>query len=180
MKKSLLALSAGVILSTAGTSAFATTGNIIFQGSITDVTCPIVISPPGGGAGTTIDMGALPKSAFGGGTGVDVNQKRFELIVPDKAGCASLGDEVHVTFSGPANGTDGNYFAVTGANPAPGVALGLKDWSDAVVAPGSASTPQPLQATGETRLPFTAYYRSVGPVDAGDASANINFTVATP
>ncbi|AXQ49105.1 fimbrial protein [Pseudomonas sp. SAR267] len=180
MKKSLLALSAGVILSTAGTSAFANTGNIIFQGSITDVTCPIVISPPGGGAGTTIDMGALPKAAFGGNVGVDVNQKRFELIVPDKSECASLGDEVHVTFSGTADGTDNNYFAVTGASPAPGVALGLKDWSDTLVAPGSPSTPQPLQASGETRLPFTAYYRSVATVGAGNASANLNFTVETP
>ncbi|MDU9405531.1 fimbrial protein [Pseudomonas sp. zfem004] len=176
MKKSLLALSAGLVFSVAGTSAFAT--NIMFQGKITAATCPIEVSPPGGGVGNAVPMGEVAASAFSA-AGQEYNRTNFELVVPDDANCMATTNKAKVTFSGDAD-TAGDYFAVTNTSDgARGVVIAMRDVKGKLIKPGAESDEFDLNVGAETRLRFSATYRStVAAVTAGAANADVAFTVA--
>lgn len=178
MKKSLLALSAGLVFSVAGTSAFANTGTILFQGKITAATCPIEVSPPGGGVGNAVPLGEVAATQFTA-VGQEYNRTHFELVVRDGAACGFSSDTANVTFSGAADAS-GDYFAVTPTSDgARGVAIALRDELGNSLAPGAASNDFDLNDTGETRVRFSATYRSTtATVTAGAANADVGFTVA--
>lgn len=178
MKKSLLALSAGLVFSVAGTSAFANTGTIMFQGKITAATCPIEVSPPGGGVGNAVPLGEVAASTFTA-VGQEYNRTNFELIVPDNANCTATNNKATVTFTGSADATS-NYFTVTPTSDgAQNVVIALRDGLGNLIAPGAESNEFDLNTGAETRLRFSATYRSTAAtVSAGAANADVGFTVA--
>ncbi|MFJ4443659.1 fimbrial protein [Pseudomonas sp. NPDC089422] len=178
MKKSVVALSLGLLTLTAGTSAFANTGTLDFEGRITAGGCPIEIVNPGDGSvGSTIRLGDLPASQFKS-VGEEYVGKRFELVIRDGAACGLADNTATVKFAGTADPT-GDYFAVTPTSDgAKGVAISLRDQNNKGVKPNSVTDAFDLNNTGETRLPFDAYYRSTAAtVTAGAASATVSFVL---
>lgn len=180
MKKHLLALSLGLTSVLIGTSAFANTGTINFEGKITSSTCPIeVVNPEDGQVGNLVKMGSIEATRFTA-IGQEYSGKSFALRVGG-AGCNLDPDNntATVTFNGTAD-TTGDYFAVTPtADGAKGVVIVLKDKSGAPVAPGAASAEYDLNDNGTTDMIFNAYYRSTSAtVSAGTASADVQFIVA--
>lgn len=180
MKKSLLVLSLGLAAGLAGTSAFANTGTINFEGRITSSTCPIeVVNPEDGSIGNQVKMGSIDASRFTG-SGQEYSGKSFALRVTGGPGCnVTAGSTANVTFNGTAD-PSGSYFAVTPtADGAKGVAIVLKDKSGTSIAPGAASADYDLNDSGPTDMVFNAYYRSIAiPVEPGAASADVQFVVA--
>ncbi|VVO42893.1 fimbrial protein [Pseudomonas fluorescens] len=180
MKKSLLALSLGLAAGLAGTSVFANTGTINFEGMITSSTCPIeVVNPEDGSIGNQVKMGSVDASRFTA-VGQEYTGKSFALRVSGAPGCGvTPSSTAKVTFNGTADPT-GNYFAVTPtADGAKGVVIALRDKSAASIAPGSASVDYDLNDSGSTDMVFNAYYRSTAlTVTAGAASADVQFIVA--
>ncbi|WP_338523177.1 fimbrial protein [Pseudomonas batumici] len=180
MQRTLLALA----LSLAGTSAFATTGTINFEGKITSSTCPIeVVNPEDGAIGNQVKMGSVDAGRFTA-PGQELKGKSFVLRVKDSSGCGSSTDEAVVTFNGTAD-PSGKYFSVgpdSDSSVAKGVAISIRDKSGNSIDPGSDSVPYDLNVTGPTDMLFNAYYRRIaaagGTVEAGTASADVQFVVA--
>lgn len=179
MKKSLLALALGLVASTIGTSAFANTGTINFEGKITASTCPIdVVNPEDGSIGNQVKMGSFESSRFNA-IGDEHGGKSFALRVSDAAGCGiTATSTAKVTFNGTADPT-GSYFAVSPtADGARNVVIVLKDKNNLPLAPGTASDDYDLNDVGPTDIRFNAYYRSTAAlVTAGVASADVQFVV---
>lgn len=178
MKKALLTLSMGLAISLAGTSAFASTGTINFEGMITSSTCPIdVINPGDGSAGNLVKMVGVDVSRFTE-IGQEYGGKIFDLRVHGGTGCAldpNNPNVATVTFSGRPDPSN-NYFAVSEAQ---GVAIALRDDGNKLLTPGSESDEYPIKADTYTDLRFYATYRSIlASVTAGAASADIQFSVA--
>jgi len=174
VKKSLLALSLGLAAGLTGTSAFANTGNILFEGRITTSTCPIqIINPEDQQSGNHVNMGTVDASHFGA-IGSELPGKGFILRINGTT-CPIVKDDVaKVTFTGaPA----GNFFAVKPGG-ASGVAIALKDITTNNLAPGAASADYPLIPGVINDMRFDALYRKTeATVTAGAASADIQFVV---
>lgn len=180
MKKHLFKLSLGLAAALAGTSAFANTGTINFEGRITAGTCPIdVINPGDGTAGSVVNMGTVPAVAFTA-AGQEKNGHPFALRVVDPGQCGLTGtdDFAKVTFNGTPDAS-GDYFAVgNGPDTATGVAIVIKDKAGPVK-PGAESAEYDLHPTLPTDMNFNAYYRSTAAtVTPGAASASVQFVVA--
>ncbi|MDQ0127227.1 type 1 fimbria pilin [Pseudomonas lini] len=178
MKKSLLALSLGLAASLAGTSAFANTGTINFEGMITSSTCRVdVINPGDGSPGNLVKMVGVDAKDFTA-VGQELGGKSFDLRIYGGTDCVLDPDNPNVatvTFSGRPDAST-NYFAVSEAE---GVAIALRDEADNLLAPGTESDEYPLNADRYTDLRFFAKYRSTAAsVIAGAASADIRFSVA--
>jgi type 1 fimbria pilin len=184
MKKSLLALSLGLAASLAATSAFANTGVINFEGTITSGTCPVdVINPGTGDSGNLVRMAGVAANTFTR-VGEEYGGKSFVLRVKGGVGCVlqpfPAVNVAKVTFSGAPAGTNGEYFNVTrGTGDAQGIAIAIRDSSGNLISNGVQSAEYGLNADRETDLYFNATYRSlVIPVVAGTASADVRFDVA--
>lgn len=185
MKKSVLAMSLGLLAAMAGTSAIAdtSTGQINFTGNINANTCPIDPIDPGTGAPGPINLGDVAAVDFGGVADTEVGGREFALRVKDGAVCGFAdGDTATVTFTSThgSAGTDGKYYGIqTGG--ASGVALMIKDNEETHIDSGTPSKAYPLNATGETRMIFHTKYRSTSStVTAGPVIANINFVATYP
>jgi len=177
MKKSIATLSLGLLAGLAGNAAFASTGSIKFEGTITPETCPIEIVNPGDGAvDDRVGMGDIPVGRFTGAN-MEVRGASFDIRVPDKAICGITEDNAYVQFDGAA---DGNYFRIdTDSGAARNVAIVIKDATDTSITPGGTSADYRLNAAGPTNLRFDAYYRSTtSTVIPGRASATVQYTVA--
>jgi len=175
-----LHLSMGIALSLFGTSVFATTGTINFEGKITSSTCPIEIVNPGDGSiGNLVKMVDVEASRY---TAVDQDRggKPFSLRLTPDSGCGLAvppdTNTATVTFSGLA---DGDHFAIrSSADAAQGVAIVIKDKTGSSVKNGDASAEYALSSTDPTDMQFEAFYRSTAAnVKAGVASADIAFVV---
>ncbi|WP_460123378.1 fimbrial protein [Pseudomonas sp. S2_C03] len=180
MKKQLIALSLGLSAALAGTSAFANSGVINFEGRITSATCPIeIVNPEDGSIGNQVKMGTIEASRFTA-IGQEFKGKSFGLRVTAGAGCGfNPADNVaKVVFNGNAD-SSGDYFAVTPTSDgAKNVVISLHDISGPLK-PGTESAEYALNDTGSTDMIFNAYYRSTAAtVTAGTASADIQFIVA--
>jgi major type 1 subunit fimbrin (pilin)/fimbrial protein len=179
LKKTLLVLSLGLAAGVAGTSAFANTGTINFEGRITASTCPIeIVNPADGSIGNQVKMGNVEASRFTA-VGQEHGGKSFALRVPDNSGCnITPTSKASVTFNGTAD-PSGNYFALTPtADAAKGAVIALKDRTGIPLVPGSSSADYDLNDSGSTDLPFYATYRSTAlVVTAGMASADVQFVV---
>lgn len=180
MKKTLLALSIGLTASLLGTSAFANTGTVKFEGKVTSSTCPIqIVNPDDGSVGDHVQMGSVDASRFTA-AGQEHGGKRFALRVSGGAGCSiTPGSVANTTFTGTPDAS-GDYFQITpGADGARGVSISLRDQNGAAIAPGSSSADYDLNVDAPTDMNFYAYYRSTATaVTAGVASADIHFVVA--
>ncbi|MCD5983838.1 MULTISPECIES: fimbrial protein [Pseudomonas] len=181
MKTTLPAFALALAAALTGTSAFANTGTINFEGQITSSTCPIeVVNPGDGSVGNLVKMGSIEASRFTK-VGQEYSGKRFALRLNDTGDCGLTGtdDVATVTFNGTAD-TSGDYFAVTPtADGATGVAIVIKDHTGKSIEPGGTSAAYPLIADGITDMIFNAYYRSTATaITAGAASADVQFVVA--
>jgi type 1 fimbria pilin len=179
MKKHLLALSLGLSAAVAGTSVYANTGTIHFEGQIKNSTCPIeIINPEDNSPGNQVKMGTIEASRF---TGIDQEYrgKSFALRVDGIKCGVKAGDTATVTFNGTPHLPGGDYFQVTPTDDgAEGVAISLRDESGASIKPGTNSTSYDLLVGADTDMVFNAYYRSVASaVTAGVASADVPFVV---
>ncbi|MDG9885528.1 fimbrial protein [Pseudomonas putida CSV86] len=180
MKRTLLA--AALLL--AGTSAFATTGTINFNGKINGSTCPIeIVNPDSGAVGNLVQMGA-PRVADFPNLGAEAGGRSFSMRVPGGAACGIDPDNPNtatVTFTGVQGGAgaDGSLYAIkTVGGAATGVAVALKDRSGNPVKNGEASAAYPLNVTGATEMFFTAVYKSTAAtVTPGAADADVSFVV---
>lgn len=125
-------------------------------------------------------MGSVEASRFTS-AGQEQSGKSFALRVNDNGSCGLTGASpvATVTFNGLAD-SSGSYFGVTPtADGAKNIAIVIKDHSGASIAPGTESAPYPLVVAGTTDMIFNAYYRSTAvPVEAGIASASVQFIVA--
>ncbi len=179
MKQSLLALS----LLLAGTSAFATTGTINFNGQINGSTCAVeVVNPESGAVGNLVQMGA-PLVADFGAVGSEAGGRSFALRVSGQCGLdPESPNYAAVTFTGVQGGAgaDNSLFAIKGGTgTAKGVGVVLKDNTGTQVKNGDASAQYPLNGTGASNLFFTAAYRStLAAVTAGAADADVAFVVS--
>lgn len=171
----------GLTLGLFGSSAFATSGNIDFEGMITSSTCPIEIVNPGDGTiGNLVNMVDVEASRF-----TAVNQDRggktFSLRLSPDAGCAldpTNPNTATVTFRGLVDLTGDHYAIKDSGDPAKGVVIVIKNKLGEIVKNGVESSPFDLSATSKTDMEFEAFYRSSSlPVSAGTASANIGFVV---
>jgi major type 1 subunit fimbrin (pilin)/fimbrial protein len=179
LKKSLLALSLGLAAGVAGTSAFANTGTINFEGQITSGSCPIeVVNPADNSIGNQVKMGSVAASRFTA-TGQEHGGKSFALRVPDNSGCnITANSKASVKFNGTPD-PSGSYFALTPTpDAAKDVVIALKDRSGTPLVPGTSSPDYDLNDSGPTDLLFYATYRSTATtVTAGRASADVQFVV---
>ncbi|AKT31407.1 fimbrial protein [Pseudomonas syringae pv. actinidiae] len=181
MNKMLSALGLALVTTLTGTAVSANTGTINFEGQITSSTCPIeVVNPGDGSVGNLVKMGSVEASRFTS-AGQEQSGKSFALRVNDNGSCGLTGASpvATVTFNGLAD-SSGSYFGVTPtADGAKNIAIVIKDHSGASIAPGTESAPYPLVVAGTTDMIFNAYYRSTAvPVEAGIASASVQFIVA--
>jgi type 1 fimbria pilin len=177
VKKSLLALSLGLAASLAGASAYANTGNILFEGKITASTCPIqIVNPDDDAIGNHVNMGTVDVSSFTA-IGDEMPGKGFVMRIRGDGGCTiTPGQKATVTFNGSQAGTD-PYFALRPAG-ATGVAISLKENGGVNLAPGVASSEYPLTVGAANDIRFDAFYRkTAATVTAGSASADILFVV---
>ena len=180
MKRTFLA--AALLL--AGTSAFANTGTINFNGKINGSTCPIeIVNPDSGAVGNLVQMGA-PRVADFPNLGAEAGGRSFSMRVPGGAACGidpENPNTASVTFTGVQGGAgaDGSLYAIkTVGGAATGVAVALKDRSGNPVKNGEASAAYPLNAVGATEMFFTAVYKSTAPaVTPGAADADVSFVV---
>lgn len=181
MKNTLVALSLGLGAALAGTSAFANTGTINFEGKITASTCPIeVINPGDGSVGSVVKMGSVDASRFQT-VGDEHAGKSFALRLTDNGNCGLVGNDVaKVTFNGRTDTVTGQYFGlIPGSSSAQGVAISIRDKSGNSIAPGSESVEYDLIQNGTTDMLFDAFYRSIASsVTAGAASTDVQFIVA--
>ncbi|OUM07093.1 pilus assembly protein [Pseudomonas syringae] len=181
MKTTLSALGLALATALTGTAVSANTGTINFEGLITSSTCPIeVVNPGDGTVGNLVKMGSVEASRFDA-IGQEYSGKSFALRVNDNGSCGltDTDNTATVTFNGTADDS-GSYFGVTPTEDgAKGVAIVIKDYTGASIAPGTESAPYPLIKGEVTSLVFNAYYRSTtSAVTAGAASADIQFVVA--
>lgn len=185
MNSTVLAAALGLMTALAGTSAFAATssGQINFTGNINANTCPIEPIDPGSGAPGPLPLGDVAALDFGGAAGTEAGGREFALRVKDGAACGfQAGDTATVTFTSTHGsvGTDGKYYGIQ-AGGASGVALTIKDNDNLPIDSGTDSKAYPLNPTGETRMMFTAKYRSISAtVTPGPVIANINFVATYP
>ncbi|GAB7529477.1 fimbrial protein [Pseudomonas sp. 3A(2025)] len=181
MIKNIHALTLGLAAALGGTSAFANTGTINFEGQITSSTCPIEVVNPGDGAiGGLVKMGSIDVTRFTA-IGTELSGKSFALRVTDNGYCGLTGanSAAKVTFNGLSD-ISNKYFAITPtADGATGVAIVIKDKTGVSLDPGSQSAAYDLIENGTTDMIFNAYYRSLtASVGAGTASADVQFVVA--
>lgn len=181
MKKQLFTLAFGIVTATAGTSVFANTGTINFEGKIIASTCPIEVVNPGDGTiGNLVKMGTIESSRFTA-IGQEYNGKSFALRVSDPGNCSlnEDGNVAKVTFNGTADNT-GKYFAVSPTSDgARGVSIVIRDRTGASIDPGTQSATYDIDPEAPTDMVFNAYYRSIAAaVTPGAASADVQFIVA--
>jgi len=176
MKKSVIAVTIGLLSGLIGSSAFAS--SVFFEGRITPETCPIeIVNPEDGSVDNRLAMGEVPQGHFTA-AGKEVNGPTFAVRIPDKASCNITEDQANVTFEGDPDGS-GNYFAVAPVvGAAKGVSIVIRDITNASIAPGGKSTDYDLNSTGATDLKFrAAYISTAATVTAGPASAHVRYTV---
>ncbi|MHA7114863.1 fimbrial protein [Pseudomonas promysalinigenes] len=176
MKKALsaLALTAGVFSS----AAFANTGQINFQGTVTSGTCSIeIIDPRTGLPLTRIDLGNVPSTYFKN-VNDELGMRSFVMRVTPGAGCdTSATSTGNVTFTsgygstGPAN----NLYALEPGSVGE-LGLAIKDKNNQLIAYGTESINYDLDDTDPTDMLFSAAYRATKiPVTAGTANTSVNF-----
>jgi len=179
MKKfALKGLTLALVLAGASQAAMAADGEINFIGSVTDNTCPVVVSDLNGSAGAgDVGLGSVPATSLAsagqvGGGGA------FTLTIDTTApGCSVTGKKAVVKFlslSGNA-GASGQWIGLTpDAGVATNVAVQIKDATGKDVQLGLESSPY-LDLTQPLR--FTANYIATGAATAGPANAKAAFTV---
>ncbi|PVZ16416.1 MULTISPECIES: fimbrial protein [unclassified Pseudomonas] len=177
MKKTLLALP----LLAFGLPAFANTGLIQFTGQVVAGSCPIEIRDPAGATGGAVDMGQALVGDFNA-AGIKKNHTPFTISVTDASQCpgwdgnGGASNVGVITLTGTSgSASNGDLFALKpGAGTASNLALGITDYTGAVVKHGDDSAPYPLNDGMPTDMAFTAYYESLAAnVTAGDANVDV-------
>ncbi|MFJ2279552.1 fimbrial protein [Pseudomonas sp. NPDC087803] len=177
-KFALKSLVAAVVLAAGSQAAMAADGEINFVGTVTDNTCPVVVTDLNGSAGAgDVGLGNVPKTALAN-VGDVAGGGAFTLTIDtNAAGCSVTGKSATVKFlslSGNA-GSSGQWIGITpDAGAATNVAVQIKDATGKDVQLGLESAPY-LDLTQPLR--FTANYIATGVATSGPANAKAAFTV---
>ncbi|AMW83714.1 fimbrial protein [Pseudomonas yamanorum] len=177
-KFALKGLFAAVILAAGSQAAMAADGEINFVGSVTDNTCPVVVTDLNGSVGAgDVGLGDVPATSLAT-VGAVAGGGAFSLTIDTNApGCSVTGKSAVVKFlslSGTA-GASGQWIGITpDAGHATNVAVQIKDATDRDVQLGLESAPY-LDLTQPLR--FTANYIATGIATSGPANAKAAFTV---
>ena len=177
-KFALKGLVAALVLAAGSQAAMAADGEINFVGSVTDNTCPVVVSDLNGSAGAgDVSLGSVPASSLAT-AGAVAGGGAFTLTIDTTApGCSVTGKKAVVKFlslSGTA-GASGQWIGITpDAGHASNVAVQIKDKDGNDVQLGLGSAPY-LDLTQPLR--FTANYIATGTATSGPANAKAAFTV---
>jgi len=172
MKKNLitLAFTAAAIISSA--SAFATGGQVNFQGEIIDTGCDVVNTPS---SPLIVNLGSVAKSEFAA-SGDTSAATGFTLKLTN---CPATVSTAKIKFDGTAFNGDNSVLKLTqDSGVATGVGIQISDVAD-VLPLFQDSTAYALQSGSvENELNFTARYISVSDtVTAGPANSSANFSV---
>ncbi|KIY39753.1 hypothetical protein TZ03_15540 [Pseudomonas sp. 10-1B] len=176
MKRTLIALAMGL----SSTAAFANTGKIYFQGTITPGgTCPIELVEPGTGGAILprVVVGSYHPSYFDT-IGKQTRHIPFALRVTPGNGCTiNPGEEGYVTFTALYGPEGTNLYSLRPAG-ARGLALAIQDKSLTNLAPEQESAAYALDDTKPTDMLFYAMYQSTAAtVTEGDAASEVTFLV---
>jgi major type 1 subunit fimbrin (pilin) len=164
-------------------SAFASTGEIKFTGSISNVTCSVSGGTPGtDDPNFTVDIG--PVSAADLDTVGDIAGVIGFRVYIGKAGEATCpdGTKVWATFENGAtvDPTTGALVVTPGTGSATGVQIRLFDKLNAPIDILGNSQNEGVKETVEDNqaiLVYAAGYQAVGPVAAGKADSSVIYTV---
>jgi len=180
MKNSLFILPLGLALGLVATSAFATTGTINFAGRISSATCPIeIVNPESGAVSNLVPLGTVDSGHFSG-VDSEVGGRGFQMRLTPGSTCVMDPTKLNatVTFTS-VQGANGDYYGIkNGAGAASGVAMAIRDKTNQLVKPGTASSVYPLSETDPSLMYFTALYVATSTtITPGPAEADVNFRV---
>ncbi|WP_226502516.1 fimbrial protein [Pseudomonas sp. MWU16-30317] len=187
MKKLLMAAPVALAMAmTAGTAAAAESGSgtIYFTGEIKAGTCAIDVTTPGSPAGNRIFLGQATPADFGA-AGTEVNNTKFALVVDPANGCSVNDGVAKVNFASNDGAHPGNpQLHALRAGTAQGVGIAIRDASTKlIIAHGADSKDFTTVKDQPLVMDFTAGYMSTvasANIVAGDAYADVNFTVTLP
>jgi type 1 fimbria pilin len=174
-----LALAAGT-----ATAAGSGSGTINFQGAIKAGTCSVEVEQPGSEAGKPIYLGQAMAVDFGS-VGTEVNTQSFSLRVDPSAGCTIEAGVAKVNFASQdgAHAVDSKLHGLR-AGSAQGIGIAIRDKrTNTVIAHGADSADFTVVPGQPVLMEFSAGYMSAvasNAITAGDAYADVNFTVTLP
>ncbi len=182
MKLRVLPLALAAALGMTGTQAFAVegSGEVRFEGTITDVGCPIEVVNPGTGApNAPINLGDKIHKGLFKTAGDTAGYGAFSLRITPGQGCdVQPGDTIKITFKGANGGAARDTFAL---EPGGATNLGLAMFHGpnlTRVVHDTALTAIPLNETAPTDIPFTVNYESLAAaVTVGRANARVGFVI---
>lgn len=162
-----LAMSCG--MASAVTSV--TGGTIKFTGSVVNAACAVSAAS----SELTVNMGQVRLASFTG-LGAEASKTRFNIELLD---CdTAISQTATIKFQATASANSQAFDAGIGAGKATGIGLQIRDQNNIIVAPNTGVSTQTQLIPGRNILPFSVSYISVlAAVEAGDASANIDFVV---
>jgi type 1 fimbria pilin len=167
--RSTWSLGAAFVLLPTMLSATATV-NVSFQGSFVTPTCSFSVN-----GGNNTNIGSYPNTYF------NTNASTPTVSIPIVAtGCTSGINTIHLTFSGAADASNNQLFAVNGASGVKGVAIELLYNAQAArIAPGATVNWISVNPSQNNTWNFWAhFYKTTGAVAAGTINVpiTINFT----
>ncbi|MEB4675820.1 fimbrial protein [Enterobacteriaceae bacterium G50] len=150
-------------------------GRVSFHGAVVNATCAVAAESQD----QIIYMGQVRSNQLHA-PGSWSNTTPFRIILND---CTdSNGELVAVMFNGATDANDPRIFSVgTSAGSAKGVGIGIFDFRDEVVIPGSRPIRYSTLQNGQTVLNFSAKYCATDTqIVPGDASSQVLFNVFYP
>ncbi|WP_407309204.1 fimbrial protein [Pseudomonas sp. nanlin1] len=184
MKVRMLPLALAAALGVTGPSAFAAvngSGEVRFEGTITDTGCPIeIVNPSLGSPNAPIQLGDDINKKLFKAAGDTAGFGEFALRINPGADCVvNPGDEIQITFQGAYGATTRNNFSLE-PNGATGLGLALHyKTTGAQVKHNVPLTDIAVSNTAPTVIPFTVNYEAEGAaVTVGRANSKITFVVA--
>ncbi|MQB15124.1 type-1 fimbrial protein subunit A [Pseudomonas lactis] len=175
MNKGISAFCGAALAMSCGIASAAVTpvtgGTIKFTGSVVNAACAVSAAS----SQLTVNMGQVRLASFTG-QGVEASRTPFtiELLDCDTA----ISQTASIKFQATASSNPQAFDAGMGSGRAQGIGLQIRDQNGVVVTPNTGISAQTQLIPGRNILPFQVNYISlVAAVEAGDASANIDFVV---
>lgn len=173
-----IALTIALIISAPGViypSFAAQEGRVNFYGSVVSATCVVAAESQD----QVIYMGQVRSNQLLT-PGKWSNTTPFRIVLDDCINSTS--EHVAIMFNGTTDARDPHVFSIdVGGDSAKGVGIGIFDFRDEIVVPGSRPVHYSSLQNGQSILSFSAKYRATDTqVVAGNASAQILFNVFYP
>lgn len=150
-------------------------GRVSFQGAVVSATCAVATESQD----QVIYMGQVRSNQLLS-PGSWLNTTPFRIILND---CSdSTGEQVAVMFNGAIDANDPQLFSIAaGSDSAKGIGIGIFDFQDEIVIPGSRPVRYTRLQSGQTVLAFSAKYGVTDTqIIAGNASTQVLFHLFYP